>query len=211
MPQSDMQLKDVLEAAAKQLRADFQEIKESNPRAAEGGAEAEAILKKFLKERLPRRFDVENGLVIGAHGKISNQTDLIIFDALDSPVYRRGPRVYILPRDNVAAVIEMNSQLNKDELRDEARKIASVKEIKAAPITNVDQPVTSSDLIMTNTLGCVFAFNFYTSLETSAPNLREINAQQDSRNWIDLVVVLDQGFIGYAIQLPFGRNESLAG
>jgi Domain of unknown function (DUF6602) len=204
MSKRDVQLKDVLEAAGKQLRADFQEIKESNPHAAEGGAEAEAILKRFLKERLPRRFDVESGLVIGAAGKVSRQTDLIIFDALNSPVYRRGPRVYILPRDNVAAIIEVKSKLNKEELHDAARKIASVKGIKAAPITNVDQPVTFSDLIMTSTLGCVFAFDSYTSLETLASNLKEINSQQDSRSWIDLVVVLDQGFIGYMIQLPFG-------
>jgi hypothetical protein len=204
MRQTDMQLKDVLEAAGKQLRADFQEIKESNPHAAEGGAEAEAILKRFLKERLPRRFDVESGIVIGATGKVSKQTDLIIFDALNSPVYRRGSRVYILPRDNVAAVIEVKSKLNKEELHDAAKKIASVKEIKAAPITNVDQPVTFSDLIMTSTLGCVFAFDTYTSLQTLASNLKEINAQHDSRSWIDLVVVLDHGFIGYVIQLPFG-------
>jgi len=106
----------------------------------------------------------------------------------------------------VAAVIEVKSKLNKEELRDAAKKIASVKQIKAAPITNVDQPVTLSDLIMTSTLECVFAFDSYTTLDTLADNLREINSEYDSHNWIDLVVVLDQGFISYAIQMPFGQH-----
>ncbi len=96
--------------------------------------------------------------------------------------------------------------MNKEQLRDAAKKISSVKQLKATPITNVDQPVTLGDFIMTNTLGCVFAFDSYTSLDALADNLKEINSDYDTSNWIDLVVVLDQGFIGYAIQMPFGQH-----
>jgi hypothetical protein len=199
-------LKDLIQSAGKQLRQDFEEIQSNNPHAAESGAEAELILKAFLKARLPRRFDIESGLVVNTDGTISSQTDLIIFDALNSPVYRQGPKVHILPRDNVAVVIEVKSKLNKDQLKDAAKKIASVKRLRPTPITNVDQPVTFGDMIMTNTLGCVFAFDSYTSLDTLADNLKEINSAYDSADWIDLVVVLDKGYIGYAIQLPFGQN-----
>lgn len=204
MNEEKILLKDLIQSAGKQLRQDFEEIQQNNPHAAESGAEAELILKTFLKDRLPRRFDIESGLVVGPDGTVSKQTDLIIFDALNSPVYRKGPKVYILPRDNVAAVIEVKSKLNKDELKDAANKIASVKKIKASPITNIDQPVTFSDMIMTNTLGCVFAFDSYTSLITLSDNLKEINSNYESSDWIDLVVVLDKGYIGYAIQMPFG-------
>jgi hypothetical protein len=202
-------LKDLIRSAGKQLRHEFEEIRQNNPHAGESGAEAELILRKFLKERLPRRFDIESGLVVGTDGTVSNQTDLIIFDAMNSPIYRAGPRVHIIQRDNVAAVIEVKSKLNKEQLKDAARKIASVKKITASPITDVDQPVTFSNMIMTNTLGCVFAFDAYTSLTSLADNLREINLEYDSRNWIDLVIVLDKGFIGYAIKMPF--DEELPG
>jgi hypothetical protein len=198
--------KEILESAANHLRSEFEEIKKNNPHAAESGAEAQIILSKFLQDHLPRRFDIESGYVLGPGGSLSRQTDLIIFDALDSPIYRRGPRVQIIPRDCVAAVIEVKSKLNKDELTDAAAKIASVKQIKASPITNVDQPVTFSPILMTNTLGCVFAFDSYTSLKTLAENLREINSKYDSNSWIDLVVVLNQGFIAYMIQFPFGQD-----
>ena len=127
MDEEKILLKDLIQSAGKQLRQDFEEIKNNNPHAAESGAEAELILKTFLKDRLPRRFDIESGLVVGPGGAVRSQTDLIIFDALNSPVYRKGPKVHILPRDNVAVVIEVKSKVNKDQLRDAAKKIASVK------------------------------------------------------------------------------------
>jgi len=202
--QKKISLKDLIREAGRQLRQDFDEIWSSNPHAGESGGEAEDILKKFLKQRLPRRFDIETGFIVGNDGTVSRQTDLIIFDALNSPVYRKGSRSHILPRDNVAAVIEVKSKPNKDELKDAAKKISSVKQIKPTPISTSDQPVTFSDFIMTHTLGCVFAFDSYTSLETLAENLREINSEYESDNWIDLVVVLDKGLIGYTAQVPFG-------
>jgi hypothetical protein len=91
----------LLQAAGRQLQAEFQEIRDSNPHAGDSGAEAEEILKNFLRDRLPRRFGVESGIVLGTEGAISRQTDLIVFDALNSPVYRKGPRTHIVPRDNV--------------------------------------------------------------------------------------------------------------
>lgn len=199
-------LKELIQSAGKQLRTEFEELKKSNPHFAERGAEAEIILKTILKDRLPRRFDIETGFIVGADGSVSKQTDLIIFDAINSPIYRKGPRVYILPRDNVAAVIEVKTKLSKNELKDAAEKIASVKRIKPSPITSVDQPVTFSELITTNTLGCVFAYDSYTSLDSLAENLREINSEFDSSEWIDFVMVLDKGFIGYIIQQPFGKS-----
>src|SRR5262249_32557239 len=141
------------------------------------------------------------------HDQVSRQTDVIVYDAMNSPVYRTGSRVEILPRDNVAAVIEVKSKLNKHELKDAALKIAGVKSIKATPLCGADQPVTFSDIITTSILGCVFAFDSSTSLKTLADNLKQINSEQpDSSQWIDLVVVLDKGCIGYGLQPIFQQD-----
>ena len=188
------------------MREDFAEIQKNNPHAAERGSEAEEILRQFLRKKLPRRFDVGSGIVIGRENQISRQTDVIIYDAMNSPVYRTGFRLQILPRDNVACVIEVKSKLNKDELKDAALKIAGVKQIKATPVCGADQPVTFSDIITTDLLGCVFAFDSYTSMETLAENLKEINSARDASLWIDLVVVLDKGFTGYALQPIFQKD-----
>lgn len=199
---------DLITSAGRQLREDFREIQQCNPHSGEKGSEAEEILKQFLRARLPRRFDVGAGIVLGTDGAASRQSDVIIYDSINSPIYRTGTRLQILPRDNVPAVIEVKSKLNKDELKDAAGKIASVKKIKASPICGADQPVTFSDLITTSVFGCVFAFDSYTSLETLAENLQEINETQHSDQWIDLVVVLDKGCSGYALQSPFEQKSA---
>ena len=189
MSANPISLDEIISSAGHQLREDFAEIQKCNPHAAERGSEAEATLKEFLRKKLPRRFDVASGIVIGCDNQISRQTDVIIYDAMNSPVYRTGSRLQILPRDNVACVIEVKSKLNKDELKDAA-----------------DQPVTFSDIITTNVLGCVFAFDSYTSMETLAENLKEINSSQDASLWVDLVVVLDKGCTGYALQPIFQKE-----
>ena len=199
---------DLLAAAGKQLLAEFQEIRECNPHAGDSGTEAEEILKAFLADRLPKRFGIGSGIVIGPEGAISRQTDLIIYDALNSPIYRAGKKTQIIPRDNVAVVVEVKSKLSKDQLKDAAEKIASVKCMPARPLTELDQPVTQSALVNSSTLGVVFAYDAYTSLETLAENLKEINEHKHSREWIDFVVVLNKGTIGYAVQLPFSSGMS---
>jgi len=206
MSQDPIHLDEIISSAAQQLRKDFAEIQKCNPHAGERGSEAEDILKRFLREKLPRRFDVASGIVIGSDNQTSRQTDVIIYDAMNSPVYRTGSRLQILPRDNVASVIEVKSKLNKKELKDAAAKIAVVKALKATPICGADQPVTFSDIITTHVLGCVFAFDSYTSMEALTENLKDINSERDSSLWIDMVVVLDKGYTGYGLKPIFQED-----
>lgn len=202
----NMNIKDLISAAGKHLRSEFEHIKNTNPHYGERGTETEKILEDFLNSHLPKRFAAGSGLVIDHKDNISLQTDVLIYDALNSPIYRKGERVLILPSDNVAVAIEVKSSLNKDELEDSAKKIVSVKKLVKTPITNVDQPVTFSSLITTKTLGVVFAYDSKTSLETLAENLRQINQCYPSEQWIDVVVVIDKGVIGYTIQNVFEQE-----
>jgi hypothetical protein len=41
---------------------------------------------------------------------------------------------------------------------------------------------------------------------TLAENLKDINSTSHSDHWIDLVIVLDKGFIGYALQTMMSNN-----
>ena len=86
-------LNEILTAAARKLREDFREIQDCNPHAAERGSEAEEIIRQFLRERLPRRFDVGSRVIVGNDGSVSRQTDVIVYDAMNSPVYRAGKLV----------------------------------------------------------------------------------------------------------------------
>ncbi len=197
---------ELIAAAGKKLRDDFDYIKKSNPHYAERGNEAEDILIKFLNDYLPKRYAASTGFVIDSTNEISKQVDVIVYDVINSPVFRKDERVMILPSDNVAIAIEVKTNLNKAELIDAAQKISRVKSLKKSPIGNVDQQVTMSDVVVTKTTGIVFAYSSTTSLETLANNLAEINKDIPFNEWIDEIIVLDKGLITYYVQSPIGKG-----
>jgi hypothetical protein len=202
-----LDLKSLLIAAGKELRASFDYQKTTSSHAGTQGQAAEDILIDFLNERLPKRFSSSSGFVVDFQGSISKQCDVIIYDALNSPIYKPSSKGLIVLSDNAAGAIEVKSTLDKQELKKAAENIASVKRLKKSPITNMDEPVTFSSFVNTKTYGVVFAYDSSTSLEALAHNLKEINKNIPSSEWIDLIVVLDKGVIGYTVQNPFEADK----
>ena len=105
----------IFEKASAKLRQDFDELY-SVPHSALKGAEAEKIIRSFLNNHLPKRFSAGSGFIIDPSDKISRQTDVVVYDAINCPVYRASEEAAIFPSTNVAAVVEVKSKLNKDEL-----------------------------------------------------------------------------------------------
>lgn len=196
--------------AAKVLRAEFEYVRTTNPHSGEKGAEAEEIVKKFLNNHLPQRFRAASGVVIDERNQLSKQTDVIVYDALASAVYRAADRMQIVPANVTAAAIEVKSSLTKDELRDAYEKIASVKSLEKTAIGAMDRPTTRTGLDTIGTMGVVFGFDSDTSLAALAKNARELNTEFESFLWPDMIVVLDKGIVTYAVQWP-GIENSLAG
>lgn len=202
LPENPPTIEELFKLAAESLKSEFEKIRKEIIHYPTSGQECEELLIKFLNDRLPRRFSATSGFVIDTEDKTSRQSDILIYDAENSPVYRASQKAQILPADSIAAVIEVKSNLTKKELQDAAQKIASVKSLKRTPVTNIDQPVTFSDLIINTSLGIVFAYESQTSLITLAENLKEINAEMPRAHWIDAVVVLDKGMISYCTIFP---------
>jgi hypothetical protein len=200
---NDLSVEQLFAEAGRKLRSDFESVRRTNPHAGERGGEAEALLRQFLNEHLPGRFRADTGIVMDDSGARSRQSDVLVYDALNSPVYRHG-RMMILPSDNVAVVVEVKSTLSKAELEDAAKKVASVKTLAKSPPSNVDRPAVSAPLAMTRTLGVVFAYEANTSLNALAENLANENVARSGLEHIDLVVVLGQGVISMVYQEPLG-------
>ena len=108
---------------------------ERQTHAGEKGAEVEDILKQFLNEHLPQRFRAGSGIVLDTENSPSRQQDVIVYDALSSPLYRYAPKTQIIPMDAVVSVIEVKSSLTKAELEDASQKIASCKRLKKRAMT----------------------------------------------------------------------------
>jgi hypothetical protein len=181
--------------AAKKLRQDFEEL--SNvPHAALKGHEAEDLVRRFLRAHLPRRFDVGSGFVIDSFDNISKQTDLIVYDALNCPVYRASDVSAIIPSDNVAAVIEVKSRLDKDTVQEAFENIRAVKGLAKA------KPPEVPFLVTTQTFAGLFAFSSPLTLEKLLQHYSEFTGEYGLGRHIDVVLILDKGLLSLAGKIP---------
>ena len=75
------------------------------------GFVAEAILRDFLKMVLPQKVTIGQGFVEYG-GELSNQCDIILYDAINhAPLYSFG-EIVIVPHESVFAVIEVKTSIN---------------------------------------------------------------------------------------------------
>ena len=179
----------IFENAARKLRQDFQELG-SVTHAASKGAEAERLIRKFLGEHLPKRFGVGAGFVIDPNERISRQTDVIIFDALNCPTYRESEDAAIFPSDNVAGAIEVKSRLDSKEFEDAFRKIAALKSLAKTKI-----PETIPGPVSTQTYGCIFAFESSITMKKISELYFDLTREHGLGRHPDLIGILDRGVI----------------
>jgi hypothetical protein len=190
----------LLDSARKLMITEFDGAKADIPHYGERGAEVEKILIKWLENYLPKRFGVCSGFIIDDGDKISPQTDVIIYDALNSPVLRHSDKSLILPADNVAVAIEVKSRLTKDAFIDASNKIKEIKSLGKTPISDLDLvPNGARNIIQSQTMGVVFAFESDTSLETIAEWYVE---RFENGKHIDFVCILDKGWLELAAKMP---------
>jgi hypothetical protein len=70
--------------ASLKLRKDFEELSVVPHNALKGG-EAEKLVRTFLEEHLPRRFDVGGGFIIDRLDNVSKQTDAVLDQTRSKP------------------------------------------------------------------------------------------------------------------------------
>lgn len=101
-------------------------IKNHNPSL---GAINEEILRKFLKEHLPKWVEVSQGFILSKDGTLSTQCDIIIYNAnFYAPLYRVNDLV-ILPPESVIHVIEVKTKINQKMLQEQFPKFKTIKTI----------------------------------------------------------------------------------
>lgn len=180
--------------AAKKLRSEFEELS-IIPHNASKGHEAEEILKQFLIDHIPRRFSVGAGFILDHDKNISPQTDLIIYDAFNCPVYRASDDASIFPSNNVAVVIEVKSNLDKNELEDAWAKISEIK--------SMSKSKSSSGPLISQTAGFLFAYNSKITLTKLSEHYKNLFFKSHGiGQHIDGIVVLDKGIINLAANIP---------
>jgi len=171
------------------------------------GENREQFLIDFLSKHLPKRYGVVKGQVINKHGEISHAIDIIIYDAVNSPLFF-SEKTAILPVEGVYGIIEVKSSLSKSEFLDAASKIDSFK--KMAPR---DLGVIATDEYVTvhrssRPFGVVFGYGLSdNSLDSLSNNWREqCNSVYDVNYFVNYVFVLKQGLLRYE-KINFSTGE----
>jgi hypothetical protein len=182
---------EIFAQAAKKLRQDFGELS-TVPHNLMKGQEAERIVRTFLSHHLPKRFAVGSGFIIDPNDSVSKQTDVIIYDAINCPVLRASDIAAIFPSDNVTAIVEVKSQLDKQRLEEAFENISAAKSLTKTQLPELP-------ILQTNqTFGCIFAFESSLTLNTLTQHYADLVRERGVGRHVDLILVLDRGLINLA-------------
>ncbi|GCD83682.1 hypothetical protein PTHTG4_27460 [Parageobacillus thermoglucosidasius] len=147
----------------------------------EKGRESEEILKSFLKQYLPKKYDITTGFIYSDLG-ISNQSDIIIYDPNNiSPIYS-GYVNKIIHIISLRAVIESKMLLNDKKM------LLNVNEQfnKLKDFYRKDELVQS--MLTEEPITVLFAYKSYSQKE----NFEDILNSIENKN-IDIIFCADKG------------------
>jgi hypothetical protein len=140
------------------------------------GTIAENAVRAIIAPLLPPRFGVASGFLLTTAAQASQQIDVLVFDRLDaSPVYEDQGFVVVSPEMAVLAM-EVKSAMNKKDLQEAARNLASTKRLNPSAAT------------------VLFAFTGLKA-DTLATHLSVIGKSLPSRERIDVIINLRHDYV----------------
>lgn len=170
------------------------------------GEAREIILQNFFSTYLPKSLSVGSGFTLISDTLISTEQDIIIFDALHSPVLFPNNRSAIYPHTAVRCLIEVKSNLSKQEIEKSVRKAQLVKQAwREAPIS----PMAQSTSIL-EPLVCLFGFNG-PELKVLKESIIEVQKEIAEQDRLDLTCLLGSGILSsgsYFNVSIFGQENS---
>lgn len=89
---------------------------------------------QVLRKYLPRRYEVDQGIVIDSNGATSDQIDVIIFDHQYTPTLLDQQAHRFIPAEAVYCVLEVKPTISKQYLDYAADKAHSVRSLKRTSI-----------------------------------------------------------------------------
>lgn len=171
----------------------------------------ENLVRNFLREQLPQKFYLGAGQVISSNQvmdenkliqNLSNQIDIVIFDALNHPILL--PHYELYPIEGTLAVIEVKSHLNKatlvgtkeipgalSNIRSAKRLISSEAQSFVHPPYNISFEGERFDLRqIPSPLGIIFAFSSIHPRKLASYWV-EWNQTVEERYRVDLICLLE--------------------
>lgn len=180
-----------IESMAKKMTIDYQEVTSHIEHMGLRGSSRENVLRKYIKQLLPHKFAVGNGIITDVDGSQSKQQDFFVYDAFNSPVFLHMDTSSIVPVESIYATVEVKSTLTKETLRQSIDNIRSVKELKITVLKNSIYVPNQYNFI----LGAVFAYTSDSEIETVAQNVNDYCGNIPKEFQPSVICILDKGLI----------------
>lgn len=165
------------------LKAEMQESLNVNrtsiPHYATMGAASEVRWSQFLRDYLPKKYLVDNGIVIDCEGNVSEQIDIIIYDALYTPFVFNKDGVKLIPAESVYAVFEAKQDAaQNDNIKYAGQKVETVRRLKRTSTKIVNAGVTTKARNLTKIIGGILALEYSSKQETLEKHLKSLKGLQ---------------------------------
>jgi len=153
----DRHPKEFIESWVDDLTCAFLQAERKFERSLDRGAPRERALRSVLSAFLPEKYGLTAGHVVSSAPAWSRQSDVIIYDRLESPIFSVDADFQgtVLPAEAVYGIIEVKSSLDPKSFRDAVDKIAEFKRLCAG----VNSPK------LTKRFGAVFAYRMASSVK----------------------------------------------
>lgn len=155
---------------------------------------------EFLRAYLPERYKVDKAIVIDSTGNVSEQMDVVIYDAIYTPfIFKQDGFMYI-PAESVYAVFEVKQDV-KGYIEYAAKKIESVRKLKRTSISMVASGITKPARPLTKIIGGIL-----TTTSSYKENGRVIKQLEELKGLqtLDLGCLCDAGsfYVDYKETVP---------
>lgn len=191
---SRIEISRLFEGIAAKMLVDFDEIQSRIPHTSERGIQREQTLKVFLERYLPHRYALGSGHIVDTNGNISNQCDIVIYDAHNGPLLLAEDGYQVFPIETVFGVIEVKSALQSSTIKEAVENITAVKKLDNA----------------SGIVGSLFAYkSTYRNeprIEAAGNSLIKHLDSVDRRHWVDVACVLTDGVIECQAHLESGED-----
>jgi hypothetical protein len=103
------------------------------------GDTSEIYWSAVLREFLPERYRIGTGFAVDSDGGVSQQNDILIYDAQYSPLLWTNGNAVCVPIESVYAAIEVKQELNKDNFDEAVAKARALRALRptSAGITHL--------------------------------------------------------------------------
>lgn len=192
---------DLINRQLGKLLIDFEQVtRQIEHRASKGRAREGEVAEELFRRYLPQSIGIGHGEVIATNGEVSNEADVVLYDAHGCPILLEKHGYQIFPVECVHGIVEVKSHLDSAELTDGFRKLSRVKRFPKTAYEEQTGPLRHYSRMYDQeweyfpTVGIMFAYDSM-DLRKVRERLDELHAGVPFQHRIDFVVVLKKGLV----------------